>query len=157
MKTKSDVPDIVTWGESPAGFYISETRKPIKLAAHQAAILRHIFTRQDDERLAYDTVIFGASKKSGKTTIAALVAEYFCLFFEAPNEVYLCANDQEQSIACVFKALAQSIRLNPHLSNRSDVQAKLARFDNGTDCYALASGYAGSAGSNHGLTVWDEL
>ena len=123
-KTKSDIPDIVTWAESPAGFYISETRKPIKLAAHQAAILRHIFTLQDDERLAYDTVLFATPKKAGKTTIAALVAEYFCLFFEAPNEVYLCANDQEQSIGRVYKALAQSIRLNSYLSNRTDVQAK---------------------------------
>ncbi len=119
--------------------------------------MRHIFTLQDDGRLAYDTVIYATPKKAGKTTIAALVSEYFALFYEAPNEVYLCANDQEQSIGRVYKALAQSIRMNSYLSDRIDVQARLPRFDNGTDCYALASDYAGSAGSNHGLTVWDEL
>jgi hypothetical protein len=156
-KIKSDIPDIVSWAESPAGFYISDTRRPIQLAAHQGAILRHIFTVQDDGRLAYDTVIYATPKKSGKTTIGALVAEYFALFFEAPNEIYLCANDQEQSIRRVYKSLAQSVRLNPIISTRTDVQARLARFDNGTDCLALASDYAGSAGSNHGLTVWDEL
>src|SRR4030042_3273207 len=67
------------------------------------------------------------------------------------------SNDQEQSIGRVYKALSQSRRLNPYLSSRVDVQARLARFDNRTDVYALASDYAGAAGSNHGLTVWDEL
>lgn len=100
------IPDIVTWAESPAGFYIPETKKPIKLASHQAAILRHIFAPQDDGRLAYDTVVWSCPKKSGKTTIAALVAEYFALFFESPNEVYLCANDFEQAQGRVFKGSA---------------------------------------------------
>ena len=156
-KAQNNLPDVVKWAESPAGFYISESRKPIRLAAHQAAILRHIFTPQDDGRLQYDTVIYATPKKSGKSTIGALVAEYFGLFIEAPNEIYICANDFEQAQGRVFKSLAQSIRLNPHLSNRTDVQARVAKFDNGTDVNALASDYAGSAGSNHGLTVWDEL
>jgi phage terminase large subunit-like protein len=154
----SKTPDIVTWAQSPAGFYIPETKKPIKLASHQAAILRHIFAPQDDGRLAYDTVVWSCPKKSGKTTIAALVAEYFALFFESPNEVYLCANDFEQAQGRVFKALSQSVRLNTrYLAKRVDAQMRLIHFDNGTDIIAIASDYAGAAGSNHGLTVWDEL
>ena len=154
----SKIPDIVTWAESPAGFYIPETKKPIRLASHQAAILRHIFTPQDDGRLAYDTVIWACPKKSGKTTVGALVAEYFALFFESPNEVYLCANDFEQAQGRVFKALSQSVRLNTrYLAKRVDAQMRLIHFDNGTDINAIASDYAGAAGSNHGLTVWDEL
>ena len=100
----------------------------------------------------------GLPKKSGKTTIAALVAEYFALFFEAPNEVYLCANDFEQAQGRVFKALSQSVRLNTrYLAKRTDAQMRIIHFDNGTDINAIASDYAGAAGSNHGLTVWDEL
>jgi phage terminase large subunit-like protein len=157
MVRQNNIPDIVTWAESPAEFYIPETREPIKLADHQGEILRHIFTPQDDGRLAYDTIVYSCPKKSGKTTIAALVAEYFGLFFEAPNEIYLCANDFEQSIGRVYKNLSQSVRLNGLLSSRTDVQAHSCRFDNGTNIDAIASDYAGAAGSNHGLTIWDEL
>jgi phage terminase large subunit-like protein len=149
--------DIVQWAESSAGFYLSGTKQPIKLAGHQKDILRHVFTQQADGRLPYDTVVYACPKKSGKTTIAALVAEYFALFIEAPNEVYLCANDLEQSQGRSFKAMSQSVRLNPHLSNRADIQRQAIYFDNETMVQALAADYAGAAGSNHGLTVWDEL
>lgn len=151
------IPDIVAWGESRSGFYIPETKAPIKLASHQAAILRHVLTLGPDGRLPYSEVIWSGPKKSGKTTIAALVAEYFGLFIESPNEVYLCANDLEQSQGRVYKALSQSVKLNRHLTNRADVQVRITRFDNGTELTALPSDYAGAAGSNHGLSIFDEL
>jgi len=151
------IPDIVTWAESPAGFYLPDTKRPVMLAAHQRDILRHIFTVQDDGRLAFDTVVYSTPKKSGKTMVGALVTEYFALFFEPPNEIYCCANDQEQSIGRVFRALSQSVKLNGILKERADIQSRLINFDNGTIVTALASDYAGAAGSNHGLTVWDEL
>lgn len=150
-------PDIVTWSQSAAGFYIPDTKRPILLAPHQAAILRHVFTPGDDGRLPYDTIVYSCPKKSGKTTIAALVALYFALFFEPPNEIYMAANDLEQAQARTFKALAGSIRMNPHLSRRADVQRSLVNLDNGTTITALAADYASAAGSNHGLSCWDEL
>jgi phage terminase large subunit-like protein len=54
-------------------------------------------TPGEDGRLPYSEVVYSCPKKSGKTTIAALVMEYFGLFIEAPNEVYSCANDLEQA------------------------------------------------------------
>jgi phage terminase large subunit-like protein len=149
--------DIVQWAESSAGFYLPGTKQPVKLAGHQKDILRHVFTQQADGRLPYDTVVYACPKKSGKTTIAALVAEYFALFIEAPNEVYLCANDLEQSQGRSFKAMSQSVRLNPHLSKRAEIQKQAIYFDNETMVQALAADYAGAAGSNHGLSCWDEL
>jgi phage terminase large subunit-like protein len=151
------IPDIVKWAESPAGFYLAETKKPIKLAPHQAEILRHVLTPGPDGRLPYDEIVYSTPKKGGKTTIGALVAEYFALFHEAPNEVYLVANDLEQAIGRVYRVLERSIRLNAYLESRTTVQTRLINLDNGTSITPLASDYAGAAGSNHGLTVWDEL
>jgi phage terminase large subunit-like protein len=151
------IPDIVDWAQSGAGFYLAETRKPIVLANHQADILRHVLTPGDDGRLPYDTVVYSAPKKSGKTTIAAVVAEYFGLFIEPPNELFMVSNSLEQSQGRSYKALSRSVSMNPSINGRVDTQTKYVKFDNGTDCIALSSDYAGAAGSNHGLTVWDEL
>lgn len=151
------LPDIVEWAQSKAGFYIPETKRPIRLAPHQADILRHITTPGPDGRLPYSEVVLSSTKKSGKTTIAALVMEHFGLFIEPPNEIYACANDLEQSRGRAFKALAQSVKLNPYLKNRATVNQQGIIFDNGTEINALASDYAGAAGSNHGLSVFDEL
>ena len=153
----SSLPDVVDWAQSAAGFYIPETKAPIKLAPHQADILRHILKPGDDGRLPYSEVVFSCPKKSGKTTIAALVMEYFGLFVEAPNEVFSVANDLEQAQSRAFKSLAQSVEMNQHLKKRANPQMKAVHFDNGTSIIALASDYASAAGSNHGLSVFDEL
>jgi phage terminase large subunit-like protein len=153
----SNLPDVVAWAQSDAGFYIPETKQPIQLAQHQADILRHILTPGEDGRLPYAEVVYSCPKKSGKSTIAALVLEFFALFIESPNEIYSCANDLEQAQSRAFKALCQSVRLNRHLGKRADPQVRAVHFDNGTSVWALASDYAGAAGSNHGLSTFDEL
>lgn len=76
----SELIDIINWAESRHGFYLVDTKKPIILASHQRDILRHVFTPGEDGRFPYETVLFSAPKKSGKTTVAALVAEWFALF-----------------------------------------------------------------------------
>ena len=153
----SRIPDIVSWAESSAGFYLPETRKPIQLAEHQKDILRHVLSINGDGRMPYDTVVYSTPKKSGKTTLGAMVAEYFALFIEPPNELFILANSLEQSQGRAFKSLSRSVRLNRHLKQRTASLAKSIRFDNGTDVIALSSDYATAAGSNHGLTIWDEL
>jgi len=151
------IPDIVNWAESSAGFYLPETRAPIRLADQQKDILRHVLTINGDGRMPYDTVVYSTPKKSGKTTLGAMVAEYFALFIEPPNELFILANSLEQSQGRAFKSLSRSIGLNRYLKERTDALAKSIRFDNGTDVMALSSDYATAAGSNHGLTIWDEL
>lgn len=152
-----EVPDIVDWAESEAGFYLPETKRPIVLADHQKAILRHLFTPDSNGKYPYETILYSCPKKGGKTTLAAMVALWFSLFLEAPNEIYILANTLEQSIARSFDDLAGAIRLNPILRKRTNVRAKDIALDNGTTIQALSSDYAGAAGSRHGLTVWDEL
>jgi phage terminase large subunit-like protein len=149
--------DVVEWAESSAGFYVPDTRAPIVLADHQKLILRHILAVDNTGRLPYDTVVYSCPKKSGKTTLAALVAEYFALFVEPPNEIFMLANSLEQSQGRAYKMLKLSVEHNPYLSKRTDTQAKVICFSNGTDVIPLTSDYATAAGSNHGLTIWDEL
>jgi phage terminase large subunit-like protein len=76
---------------------------------------------------------------------------------EAPNELLIIANDLEQAQARVFKALVGLIQHNPTLAPSAVITAKQIALSNGSTITVLASEYAGAAGSNHGLTSWDEL
>lgn len=57
----------------------------------------------------------------------------------------------------VFAGVAGIIEQNEILASEADVGAKAITLSNKTVILALASEYAGAAGSNHGLTSWDEL
>ena len=150
--------NIVAWAESEFGFYISETRRPIVLEPHQRRILRHCFRADDDGKFPYDTVLYSAPKKSGKTTIAALVALWAALFWEPPNEILVVANDLEQAVSRVYKAIAQAVRLNPYLRGAIQITGRVISVRaTGTTITALPSDYAGAAGANQGLVVFDEL
>ena len=146
--------DIVAFAE--AEYILPDTGKPIVLLEHQKRILRDVFTRGADGRFPYTNIIYSCPKKSGKTEIGGLVAEWFALTEGPYNEVYTPANDEEQSQGRVFKAVARSIQANPRLRG-VDVNKGVITFPNGTEIRALASDYAGIAGANPGLTIWDEL
>ncbi len=135
----------------------NELGQPFHLLDHQREILRRAFTFDGDGRLRYDTVIYSCIKKSGKTTTNAAVTLWWAFTQDAPNEILIVANDLEQAQGRVFKAIAGIIRYNPELARSAEVQARLVILSNGTTITALASEYAGAAGSNHGLTSWDEL
>ncbi len=135
----------------------NELGQPFRLLDHQREILRLAFAFDRDGRLPYDTIIYSCVKKSGKTTINAAVTLWWAWTQEAPNEILIIANDLEQSIGRVFKAMAGIIRHNPELVRSAEVQARQILLSNGTTSTAIATEYAGAAGSNHGKTSWDEL
>ena len=148
--------DIVAFAEEQ--FFLAETRKPIVLQPHQRQILKDIFTANKHGRFPYETIVYSAPKKSGKSTIAALIALWFALTQEHPNEVFVVANDFEQAQGRVYKTIDRAINLNSYLKQGATVGKKEILFPaTGTTITPLASDYASAAGSNHGLTVWDEL
>ena len=51
----------------------NELGQPFSLFPHQREILREAFRFDADGRLAYDTVLYACPKKSGKTTMNALI------------------------------------------------------------------------------------
>ena len=148
------IPDIIAWAESPHGFYL-DTKKPIKLAKHQKDILRHIFTPDANGRLPYSTILYSCPKKSGKTTVGALIALYMALFYD--GEVFTAANDQEQSVGRSFSDIQTAIKHNPTLKPRTKINSKSITLDNGQSITALANDFAGAAGSRHSLALFDEL
>jgi phage terminase large subunit-like protein len=133
-----------------------ETGKPIKLLPHQKRILRHVFHRDKNGRFAYDTVVWSAPKKSGKTEIGAGVTLWFALFSgETPNEIYCIANDLEQARSRAFTRISKIVKLNPAIAAR--LRQFSIEFSTGTFIKAISNDYAGAAGGNQGLTLWDEL
>lgn len=133
--------------------------KPINLQPHQVRILDHVFMPGENGKFPYTTIIYSAPKKSGKTAIEAIVMAYFGFNIEAPNEILTAANKKDQAAGKAFKEMKGFINRNPVLksevSRQSDERMELK---NGTALWAIPNdGPAGEAGSNHGLTVWDEL
>ncbi len=152
-----EIPDIVEWAESKYGFYLPSTKRPILLARHQKDILRYITRRNEKGRFLHETNLLSGPKKSGKTTKGAVATLHHAIFVDPPNEIFICANDLDQSIGRVFRDVAMAIRLNPYLDSRTKIRKSSIIFDNGTTIVALPADYAGAAGSRHGLVVYDEL
>jgi len=151
------IPDIATWAQSTAGFYLQETKRPIKLAPHQVDILRHVFTPDHDGKMPYETILLSSPKKSGKTTVAAMAALWWALFVQPPDEIIFAANSLDQSTSRSFRDMKMSIRNNPILKPATNIKHKEIVLDNGSLISAVSTDYAGVAGSRHGLTVFDEL
>lgn len=135
----------------------SELGKPFRLMPHQREILRLAFQFDVDGRLPYDTIMYSCPKKSGKTTENAALTLWWALTQESDNEILICANDFDQAQARVFKTITRLLKRNPELGHGAAIQSDKIILDNGTTIQAIASEYAGAAGSNHGLTSWDEL
>ena len=72
---------ITEWATSPLGFYVNDSKRvngrpvagPVMLTDSQERILRHVFTKAPNGRFPYETVVWSAPKKNGKTLIGAVV------------------------------------------------------------------------------------
>ena len=145
----------VKWCEH---FITLPTGKPIRFEPHQKRILDHVFTFGADGMLPYQVIVYACPKKSGKTTLNALVKGYWAFNVEAPNEVITVANKRDQAVARAFKELKGFIERNPVLlSEIVSITGNQITLKNGTTVLAIPNDFAGEAGSNHGLTTWDEL
>ena len=148
--------DIVSWAESC--FYVPEPAGPIVLQPHQKALLRAIESRDPSGRHRFRTVVYSTPKKSGKTTIAALVARFRAESGGAHQEIYCVANDFEQAQGRVFQAARTSIETMPGWERCWKTGEKeLRHLPSGSVIRAIANDYQGEAGANPSLTVWTEL
>ncbi len=137
---------------------VNERGRPFRLTPTQRAVLQAAFLFDKLGQLPWTTFVYSAPKKSGKTTVNAALTCWWAYTQDAPNELLVLANDLEQSLARVFTTLRKLIQRNPALATSAVVLDK-ARIvlSNETEIKALASEYAGAAGSGHGLTSWEEL
>lgn len=154
------VPDIVTWAETH--FTIPETGRAIQLAPHQKAILR-LMTEQIERDgqwvFRWQTCLYSTIKKSGKTTISAIVGRWAAETWGPFQEIYNLGNKQKQAQDRAFKMIRRSIELGP-LDKQAewDIGAtKLRHLPTGSVIEALPVSDEGEAGGNQSLTIWTEL
>lgn len=140
----------------------------VRLLPHQIEILREMFRRDDAGNLVYDEMIWSTIKKSGKTEIEGIVAEWAALTFEGTPEIYFVGNDKEQAQTRAFAAIASQINpdskaFNPvvaqHFIKPRIFGKSLDQLDyrGGGFLKSIPVDYAGEAGSNPLASMWDEL
>ncbi len=136
-----------------------ETSRPFALYPAQERFIQDALTLTATGRLRYPELIFAAPKKSGKTTLAALMTLYTVLVLGGPfAEAYCVANDYEQAQGRVFQAIARIVEASPLLRHAAVVAANRITFPgSGATITAIASDYAGAAGANPTISVFDEL
>jgi phage terminase large subunit-like protein len=155
--------DIVEWAEK--NFYIDSAyvngvwqrwEKPIVLSPYQKEAFSIIWPKVMSGEVTL--VVWSEPKKSGKTTIQALVGQWWAEQMERYNEILFVANDLEQAASHGFAMLIRSAEMNPedHYSIRhraGDMVHKVRR----TVVKAIPCDFKGEAGKNQGLSLWDEL
>jgi hypothetical protein len=162
-KTSFEAADFVRWRTDPAAFITEVLRnpkdhKPFVLYRAQLEFLKHAFQLDDGGRLLYPELVFSMPKKSGKSAFAAMLCLYAVIVLAPGGEAILCANDFEQSQGRVFKACCDIVKASPLLKGRAKISANKIFFPgSGAIITAIASEYAGAAGSGQNLAVFDEL
>jgi hypothetical protein len=136
-----------------------ETGHPFELTGAERLFLRHAFELTPDGRLRYPELVFSAPKKSGKTTLAALMLIYVVRVLAGRYaEAYCAANDFDQSQGRVFTAAARIVEASPLLRPDAVVtQNKIEFRSTGAVITAIANDFAGAAGANPTITCFDEL
>src|SRR5438128_1345850 len=100
---------IARWRRDPIEFiehlcFDPEHGAPFKLYPEQKVYLRHAFERMPDRHLRYTELVFSGGKKSGKSTLAALIVIYVAVALAGVGgEINLASNDFEQSKDRIFK------------------------------------------------------
>jgi phage terminase large subunit-like protein len=136
-----------------------ETGKPFELYPEEIAFIRLALTVLANGRLPFAELLYSAPKKSGKTALAAMIVIYVIVVLGGHfAEGYCVANDFEQASSRVFQAITRILQASPLLKHSARFTANRIEFTStGSTITAIASDYAGAAGSNPTITVFDEL
>ena len=144
----------------------NERGRPFELVDHQRQVLEVLFAFGPDGKLPWDTILYSCPKKSGKSTVNALISLAWAFTQEAPNEIYLLANNEDQARGRVYNTMTRIIRHNAtgpdslldavRGRERGLTQGRF-ELTNGTVVEAIAAEGTTAAGSNHGLVSYDEL
>jgi terminase large subunit-like protein len=152
------------WRRSPVSFietvlHDPETGAPYRLLPAERAFLDYAFQTAANGKLLYVEQLYCCPKKSGKTAFAAIHALSTALLFGgAFPEVILCANDFDQAQGRVFEAIKRIVEASPYLRREASITASKITFPAvGATFTAIPSDYAGAAGGNPTISVFDEL
>jgi Terminase large subunit, ATPase domain len=152
------------WRRDPVAFIEQalidpETGKPFILLDAERRFLAHAFQLGDDGRLLYPEQVYSGPKKSGKSTFAAIHGLSTTLLFGGPYpEATICANDFEQARGRVFEMMKRIVESSPLLRTEAHItQARIEFPALNATIQAIGSDYAGAAGGNQSIAVFDEL
>ena len=156
--------DLDRWRREPARFieailHDPETKQPFKLLPAEKQFLEHAFRTDAGGRLLYPEQIFGAPKKSGKTTFAALhVLVMLLLYGGSYAEATIIANDLEQARGRTFEMCRRIVECSPLLRSDARItQEKITFTSLNATITAIGADYASAAGGNQNVAVFDEL
>ena len=158
--------DIADWAERR--YYIRETRRPIILKLHQKGILRAMFQRVPITGYRrFHQGIVSTIKKSGKTSLGAIVCRWYAETQTAGGEIYTIGNDLKQAKGREFKMAKDSIRLTPgsrRMAGEIVLPGQWRCQATKMECYATESTIeaisvdaAGEAGAAPDLTCFTEI
>ena len=162
--TAFDRTTLKRWRANPTAFIEEclcdpETKGPFVLLPAERKFLKHAFMVDENGRLLYPELIFACPKKSGKTTFAGIVTLPLILLHGGSYpEATICANDYDQSVARVFTMIKRIVECSPLLRPLAKIAADTITFpDFDATISAISSDYAGAAGGNQNIAVFDEL
>lgn len=150
--------DIVRYIEDHV--YITDTKKRVVLETWQKeSILKPMFEVDPSTGLRkYNLALIGVPKKNGKSTLAAMIANYFMFQDEDSGQIILTANSREQSSSIIFNMVKESIKMNPHQVEHVRIREdSITNIRTGTIIRTVSPNYRTVAGHNASLTVVDEL
>ncbi|MBZ0320268.1 MAG: phage terminase family protein [Anaerolineae bacterium] len=149
------LPDIGDWASQR--FYVAETGRPIVLEPVQIAVLRLFFEQRDDGRFKWQTGLYSTIKKSGKTTIAALVQQWACETWGRYGQIYHMGNKLDQAKERAFELTRKSIELSPFAPEWEVQATRLTYLPAQSFIKPLPVNAKGEAGANQCLTTWTEF
>lgn len=116
-------------------------------------------SKDENGKLKYNTVVYSAPKKSGKSALASAVILYFA-YHNANSFIACLANDGKQSADRLYSPIVTNFRLHRQLGgifkgvlpNKTEII-----LPNFTKIEAVPTDAAGEAGSQPLLTGWSEI
>lgn len=129
-------------------------------------IFEHVLTLDENGNFPYETILYSATKKSAKTTIAASVGAWYLEEGPPGTEIYVIANSREHAEGRVMRDIQfhfekrilegkySDFTKSPDYIRMTQYRIELA---NGSFIQVLGNSFKSSAGSRHALTLWDEL
>ena len=127
MRETLDAASLARWRSDPIAFIEHvlcdpETGKPFVLSEAERRFLQARLHARRRRPAQYPELVFGAIKKSGKTTLAAIIMLTMVLLYGGRfAEGYCVANDLEQAQSRVFAIIKRIVEASPLL--RGDCQA----------------------------------
>ena len=164
MSATLDPASLARWRVDPVDFIEEclidpETKRPFTLLPAEREFLKHAFRTDDAGRLLYPEQLYSCPKKSGKTAFAALVGLTLIWLYGGSSypEMVCCANDLDQAQGRVFAAVRRIVECSPLLRREAQItQNRITFHSTGATIIAIGSDYAGAAGANQNIAIFDE-